>query len=100
LQDHIVVQTVTRVGSVQGGRWQRTGGDEAWVAIGPQSAFFYGLFQEYGTRFHRAQPFLRPALDGEAQVALGILGRELWAALRLAAPQTFTPATPGSSGLL
>lgn len=40
------------------------------VVIGPTKDAFYGLFQELGTSRHRAQPFLRPALEakkGEAE---------------------------------
>lgn len=28
---------------------------------------YYDRFQEYGTRFHKAQPFLRPAFDAKAE---------------------------------
>lgn len=35
------------------------------VAIGPKKEVFYGFFVEYGTSKMRAQPFLRPALDGK-----------------------------------
>src|SRR5690606_123156 len=55
-----------------------TGGDPVGVAIGPTKNVFYGSFQELGTKHHAAQPFLRPALDGEAQRALGVIGAALW----------------------
>lgn len=54
------------------------GDDMATVAIGPTRGFFYGLFQEYGTSRHGAQPFMRPAFDMEAPRALDLLGRALW----------------------
>lgn len=50
----------------------------AAVAVGPTRDFFYGLFQEFGTSRHGAQPFMRPAFDTEAPKALTILARELW----------------------
>lgn len=33
------------------------------IPVGPNSKAFYGLFQEFGTRHHAAQPFMRPAAD-------------------------------------
>jgi HK97 gp10 family phage protein len=51
------------------------------IAVGPAKDFFYGLFQEEGTVHHGAQPFMRPALDGEAQTTIGIIGEHLWDAL-------------------
>lgn len=37
--------------------------DDYVVSVGPAGEQFYGMFQEFGTPHHRAQPFLRPALD-------------------------------------
>ena len=51
----------------------------AVVDVGPDSDHFYGLFQEFGTGHHRAQPFLRPAVDEtehEAQAAARAVVRE------------------------
>lgn len=56
-------------------------GQPPTVGIGASKGFFYDYFQEYGTVRHRAQPFYRPAFDTEAPNSLGIIGRELWAAL-------------------
>src|SRR5690606_13750740 len=39
------------------------------VVIGPTKDAFYGLFQELGTSHHRAQPFLRPALEAKKDEA-------------------------------
>lgn len=89
LQDNIVIQAVTRVGSTEGGRWEQKEG-EAWVAVGPKKAFFYGIFQEYGTVHHRAQPFMRPAFDGGGPAALPILGEELWKAIQASLPGSFS----------
>lgn len=62
-------------------------GEPPTVAIGPASKFFfYDLFQERGTVRHRAQPFYRPAFDTKAPEALGIVGQELWKALRAQLP--------------
>lgn len=35
----------------------------ASAGVGPHKDAWYGLFQEYGTVNHAAQPFLRPAYD-------------------------------------
>lgn len=48
------------------------------VAVGPTKGFFYGFFQEFGTRHHGAQPFMRPAFDANVPKALDILSRGLW----------------------
>lgn len=37
--------------------------DKAMVHVAPTAAAFYGWFQETGTQFQAAQPYLRPALD-------------------------------------
>lgn len=55
-----------------------TGGDPVGVAIGPTKNVFYGSFQELGAKHHAAHPYLRPALDGEAQRALSVIGQALW----------------------
>ena len=56
-----------------------------WMT-GPWSKTFWGLFQELGTIFHAAQPFMRPALDEgkvPAQQAFAArLGRGIRLALR------------------
>jgi HK97 gp10 family phage protein len=38
---------------------------------------FYGHMQEFGTRHHGAQPFMRPAWDENRERALDIVRREL-----------------------
>lgn len=48
------------------------------VAIGTTRPFFYDYFQEFGTPHHPAQPFYRPAFEGEAPRALGVIGQEIW----------------------
>lgn len=50
----------------------------AAIAVGPTREFFYGFFQEYGTKHHGAQPFMRPAFDTEAPKSLAILSAEAW----------------------
>ena len=51
------------------------------VAIGPARGFFYGGFQEFGTKNHGAQPFMRPAFDSEQQHALEEAGKVIWEGL-------------------
>lgn len=43
---------------------------EVVARIGPTRSTFYGIFQEFGTAFHPAQPFLQPALDQSQAEAL------------------------------
>lgn len=48
------------------------------VAVGPSKGFFYGYYQEYGTRHHGAQPFMRPAFESTTGTSLAILSKALW----------------------
>lgn len=48
------------------------------------TAMSRGLFQEFGTYKQRAQPFMRPAWDGNREKALKIIGEELWVEIRKA----------------
>lgn len=50
---------------------------EVVAKIGPDRASFYGLFQEFGTAFHTAQPFLQPALDQTQDEAIRVSGEIL-----------------------
>ena len=71
-------------------------GDEAAVAVGPSKDAFWGLFQEYGTVHHAAQPFARRAFDAKRQAALERMVPALWAGLRAKLPSSFGPrATSG-----
>lgn len=82
LADNIGISVANRLGDVGGGRWEARHDEEHAVAVGPTKDFFYGLFQEYGTIHHAAQPFMRPAFDSEAPKALTALTQELWKPLR------------------
>lgn len=82
LSEHMTISTAIRIGSTAGGRWRPVDANEFAVAVGPSKHEFYGLFQEYGTVHHGAQPFLRPAFDQERGKALTIIGDALWWALR------------------
>lgn len=82
LADNIAISVANRLGDVGGERWQARHDEEHAVAVGPTKDFFYGLFQEYGTVHHAAQPFMRPAFDSEAPKAVTILSQELWKPLR------------------
>jgi HK97 gp10 family phage protein len=66
--------------AVMAARGASTGGLPA-VAYGPTRSFFYGFFQEFGTRHHGAQPFMRPSFDRGVAGALGTLRSTLWRAL-------------------
>lgn len=56
--------------------------DGAVVEVGPSAPFFYGFFQEIGTAFHPAKPFMRPAFDSNVRRSLRIVGIEAWTAIR------------------
>lgn len=77
------------------------GGDDVFesetaVAVGPSRAGWYGVFQEFGTVHHGAQPFARPAFDRNLTRSLGILAKELWAAiLKRRGPVTGMQTGPG-----
>lgn len=50
----------------------------AAVTVGPREGFAYGAYLEFGTAFMAAQPFVRPALDGEAERAVDSASRDFW----------------------
>lgn len=50
---------------------------EAIGKIGPARKGFYGTFEEFGTAYIAADPFLRPAFDEERDAALKIIGETL-----------------------
>lgn len=100
LADNIGISLASRIGSTAGGQWRaRHDAFEQAVAVGPTKAFFYGLFQEYGTTRHGAQPFMRPAFDEVSPESLGILGRALWEAIRKEAG-TGSAQVPSAGGRL
>jgi HK97 gp10 family phage protein len=64
----------------------RSGTDEIYasevaVAVGPAKNRYYGVFQEFGTVHHGAQPFARPAFDLNVTKSLSILASFMWAAI-------------------
>ncbi len=68
-----------------------TSSDSVTIHVGPSRKAFYGLFQEFGTRFHSARPFLRPAFDNNVEKAIKVIGIKLGkdierAAVKLAGP--------------
>jgi HK97 gp10 family phage protein len=81
LADNIETSVARRIGSVAGGQWQAVDEFQAALAVGPAKHIYYAIFQEYGTVHHGAQPFGRPAFDTNTDVALGIIGKGLWALL-------------------
>ncbi len=52
--------------------------DQAAVAIGPAKGFAYALPLEIGTIDTAAQPFARPAYDGNQERAMKIAGDAVW----------------------
>lgn len=71
---------------------------EVAVAVGPSKRGFYGIFQEFGTVHHGAQPFARPAFELNITKSLSILARFMWAAIaKKRGPVTGIPTGPGRS---
>lgn len=55
------------------------GDDKAMtVSVGPIKGFFYGYYQEWGTVYHGAQPFMRPAFDQNKDRSLWIIRTRTW----------------------
>ena len=42
------------------------------VMVGPDKKAFYGMMQEFGTRYQRAKPFMRPAYENSKQQVLDV----------------------------
>ena len=82
IADNIVISVASRIGSVEGGRWEARSEGEHAVAVGPAKWTYWGIFQEYGTVHHAAQPFMRPGFDSTAQTSLSIILQRLWAVVR------------------
>lgn len=55
----------------------KASGKSAEVTIGPTQDAFWGLFQEFGTRFHPPHPWLRPAFEASKRAALDKTGKSL-----------------------
>ena len=51
----------------------RGGSSEVLMYVGVKSDTGQGVLQEFGTAHHAAQPFLRPAWDGQKQAALDVV---------------------------
>ena len=102
IKQNIVVSRSTRTMSADG-FLQRQDEFQATVAMGPARGFDYGLFQEYGTVHHGAQPFMRPAFDGEAPKAIKDIGAALWRELAsrgIHRPTVEAPSAPSGPGRL
>jgi len=52
----------------RGARYSRKG--TVMVKVGPSKKEFWGMFQEFGTRHHKAQPWMRPSWDSTKHVML------------------------------
>jgi HK97 gp10 family phage protein len=72
-------------------------GEMAAVKIGPAKGYAYGLPLEIGTSKMQARPFMRPAFDLKASVALMMIGQALWAML-IAKGAIASARTAGGSG--
>lgn len=57
-------------------------GERAEVDVGPLKEAFYGIFLERGTRKMAARPFLRPALDENADAVKRAVGERVREAIR------------------
>jgi HK97 gp10 family phage protein len=56
-----------------------TGGDEGklTVFVGPDKPAYYGSFQEFGTRYQPANPFMRPAFEQTKDQVLDVFVTDL-----------------------
>lgn len=84
LADNIVVGAPTQASLERRGRF-----DETVVEVGPSrkpNDVFYGFFQEFGTRHHAAQPFMRPAFDSQAGHSLTRILSSFWRVIKRALP--------------
>lgn len=71
--------------------------DVAAVEVGPLAKFFYAFFQEVGTAFHAAQPFMRPGFDSQVRRALTLIRSDLWASIRQHLGRTGGRSTTGGT---
>jgi HK97 gp10 family phage protein len=53
---------------------------------------YYGKFVEFGTRFQRAEPFLRPAFDSQKENFIDAFGEELWTLITTALETKSAPS--------
>lgn len=55
------------------------GGDEGYiqVMVGPSKKAYYGIFQEFGTRYQKANPFMRPAFEATKDQVLDVFVQDL-----------------------
>lgn len=51
---------------------------EVRVSVGVKQTSFYGMFQEFGTRFMAARPWLRPAFDSTKDEAHKTIAERIW----------------------
>lgn len=58
-------------------------GTKAVAHVGPTKEAFYGRFVEKGTKFTKAQPFIRPAFDEQKDAAVREVERVLKSAVLL-----------------
>lgn len=58
-------------------RLRRRAGVPVLYSIGWTKAAYYGSFLEFGTRFMRARPFLRPAADESFGEVVTTIGRDM-----------------------
>ena len=93
LRDHISISSTSKVAGPETLGSRRLNEGEAAVAVGPEKAFFYGLFQEFGTVRHGAQPFMRPAFDEKSGEALKLIQEDIWAHLRAQAERSTSGRT-------
>lgn len=76
------VKIGTRLSKRQSAKHRKIGGRaavEMFVGAGPLPS---AHLQEFGTEHSAPQPFMRPALDGNARGYLDTIAKELWADLR------------------
>lgn len=66
-KDHVAIDTGNLRRSIT---HEVFGGSKPYARVGTN--VFYAIYQEIGTRYHAAQPFLRPAMEAVRRLVRGI----------------------------
>lgn len=74
------------------------GGSFAEVYVGPGKGGGHGILQEFGTKHHAPQPFMRPAWDAKRDAALTVIKQELGDEINKAAARARRRAAKKAAG--
>lgn len=91
------INVSTRLTRRQRGRHRKPHRDDVEVFIGPGTNPA-GHLQEFGTRDHPAQPFMRPAWDAEAEGVLEGIQDDMWAEIEKVVARRARKAAKAAGG--